>query len=340
MTGKAKSYLIPAAALLLLVIAWGGFSYYYPVDPGEEVVSIIIEPGTSFRTVVDELVTRGVVKSRVMLLYPAQLLGVDRHLAPGKYDFPGENSCHSVLQKFRNADFVRIKLTIPEGATIWKVASILSAKMDIDSLQVTDLARDSVWLDNLNLPCLEGYLFPETYFFPWGTSARDACFEMVRMYRTMTDSIWPDTLSIESSRSHGGDLTRHDIVILASIVEAETGLDSERRTVASVYCNRLARGMKLDADPTVIYGLGGLERPLNRRDLKKDTPYNTYLHRNLPPTPINSPGLASLKAVLDPEETDYLYFVADNSGGHQFSRTNAEHNRARKKIKTERNRSD
>ena len=123
-------------------------------------------------------------------------------------------------------------------------------------------------------------------------------------------------------------------IVMASIIEAETGLVDERQMVSSVYHNRLTRNMKLDADPTVIYGLGGLERQLYRKDLKKDTPYNTYMKKGLPPTPINSPGLAAIRAAIHPEESDYLFFVADNTGRHYFSRTNAEHNRAIRRIRS------
>jgi len=148
---------------------------------------------------------------------------------------------------------------------------------------------------------------------------------MVDMFKQMTD-----TVSFVSDRT---DLDKYDIIKLASIIEAETGLIDERRLVSSVYHNRMRRKMKLDADPTVIYGLGGLDRPLYSKDLKRDTPYNTYLHRGLPPTPINSPGLASILAALNPEESEYYYFVAADSGRHLFSRTNAEHNRAKERVK-------
>ena len=175
------------------------------------------------------------------------------------------------------------------------------------------------------LSYLEGYLFPETYYFPWGSSAREAAAIMVKQYRSMTDSLWPEQIV--------ASLTKEEIIILASIVEAETGDGNERELVSSVYHNRLKKKMKLDADPTVIYGLGGLKRSLWLQDLKKRTPYNTYLNRGLPPTPINSPGLAAIKAALYPAESDYYYFVADNGGKHLFSKTNAEHIRNRQRIK-------
>ncbi len=324
---RTKTYLILLAVLFSLSVIWVGYSYYHDVDLGERTVTIIIEEGASFHTVAEELIAAGVVDARFTLKQAARLTKVDRKLTPGRYDFTARNSCRSVLTKLREADVYRIKVTIPEGASIWKVATILASAMDIDSSQVMDLSADSAFLQTLDLPYLEGYLFPETYFFPWGTRARAAITEMVAMYRRMTDTVWPQILPLE--------LTRQDIIILASIVEAETSVETERVIVASVYRNRLRLNMKLDADPTVIYGLGGLDRPLYTRDLEKDGPYNTYLHKGLPPTPLNSPGLASIKAALNPAETEYLYFVADNTGGHRFSRTNAEHNRARREIKAQ-----
>ncbi len=328
MLTRTKIFTVVGLLLVAIVTMWAAYGYFHKVDLGDRTVTIIIEEGASFQSIADELVSAGVVDNRLILKYAARVTGVDRKLTPGRYDFVQRNSCRSVLRRLREADIYRIKVTIPEGAPIWKVASILADALDIDSVHVMELAEDSAFLHELDLPCLEGYLFPETYFFPWGTRAKDAIAEMVTMYYRKTEDIWPDEIPL--------GLTRPEIITLASIIEAETSVDSERVIVASVYTNRLRRDMKLDADPTVIYGLGGLNRPLYIRDLKKDTPYNTYLRKGLPPTPINSPGLAAIRAALNPATTDYLFFVADNSGGHRFSRTYAEHNRARREIEANR----
>ena len=311
--------LVPAAIYL-------NWQYNHQVDLGERTVTLIVEPGDSFGRIAGELVGTGVVDSKVMLKYPARWNGIDRKLTPGRYDFTGKNSCASVLGKLARAEVVKIKVTIPEGTTIWKMAGILAERMTFDSAFIVGLNHDTTLLTELNVPCLEGFLFPETYYFPWGTGATDIISEMVQMSTAQIDSVWMENTPL--------DLDRFDIVKLASIIEAESGLNSERGRIASVYLNRLSRKMKLDADPTIIYGLGGLDRPLMKRDLRKDTPYNTYLHRGLPPTPINSPGLASIEAALNPEQTDFLFFVADNTGGHYFSRTNAEHNRAIRRIRS------
>ena len=315
-----------------VVLIIGGFSYSRYIgelDLGERVVTVIIERGDGFNKVADELLSAGVIDSKLMLKVPARLRGLDKRLTAGRYDFSGENSCRSVLDKLARADFLRIKVTIPEGTTIWGMASILQRQMDLDSTRIVAYNTDSAFLAEFNLPCLEGYLYPETYFFPWGSSARGVISQMIDLFHATTDSIWPDDMV--------NGLNRHEVIILASIVEAETKLPGEHGKVSSVYNNRLSRKMKLDADPTVIYGLGGLDRPLWTRDLQRPSPYNTYLNKGLPPTPINSPGVVSIRAALNPELTEYLFFVADNTGGHVFSRTNAEHNRAKQRIRSEGN---
>lgn len=314
---------IAALALLIAVL-----TYYLPVNIGGDVVTIIVKPGETFESIAKQLVANGVLSSKFLLKVPAVIYGIDKKLIPGRYDFTGRNSCYSVLKKLRRGDFVRIKITIPEGSSIWETARILADSLELDADYIASLNNDTALLSSLELPCLEGYLYPETYYFPWGYNAEETIKDMVIQFHDMTDSIWPDTVA--------GGLNRHEIMILASIIEAETNQAGERDLVSSVYHNRLRKEIRLQADPTVIYGLGGLKRPLFKKDLDTKTPYNTYLTKGLPPTPINSPGLEAIRAALNPAVSDYLFFVADNTGRHQFSRTNAEHNLARRKIKEER----
>ena len=314
---------------MVTVVSAGFYTWYLyteSVDLNDSPASIIIEKGSGFGAVSSRLKAKGIIKSELIFKIAARISSLDRKLTPGRYDFNGENSCRSVLQKLRSADFVKVRVTLPEGSTIWQVAAILTRRMNVDSAAVVALNTDTAFLKSYNLPYLEGHLFPETYFFPWreGNNAAPIVGVMIDRHRASLDSLWPEQSPL--------GISREEIIILASIVEAEARIASERPIIASVYSNRVRIGMRLEADPTVIYGLGGLDRPLWRKDLRKDTPYNTYLHKGFPPTPINSPGLASVQAVLRPAETEYLFFVADDSGGHQFSRTLAEHNRARRRI--------
>lgn len=301
------------------------YGYFYPTDLGTRTVSVVVEEGDSFNGVARRLTEEGLVPSEFVLKLAARSRKIDRKLIPGRYDFSGRNSAKTILDRLEAGDFLRLRLTIYEGAPIWTVASIMQSVLEVDSAHVVALNTDTAFCHALGVPYLEGYLFPETYFIPWGTTAEEVITDMVAMFKRQTDGVWPIKIP--------NDLSREQVITLASIIEAEAFLDTEKPTIASVYHNRLRKGWRLDADPTVIYGLGGLDRPLYRRDLRKMTPYNTYRHQGLPPTPINSPGLASIKAALYPTDTDYFFFVADGSGGHRFTRTNAEHNKARREIK-------
>jgi len=325
-----RKALVAAVVAVLIVVAAFFYQYYRSISLGDVSVSLIVRKGDSFDSVARQLAEQKVVSSRLMLKYSARLTGVDKHLIPGLYKFTGDNSISTVLDKLGHARFERIRLTVNEGAPVWKVASLLSHVMEIDSAALIALNRDTAFLNELHLPSLEGYLFPQTYFFPWGISLKEIVRQMIAMYHDQTDSLMKGPFPY--------NLSREETIILASIVEAEAKLDEEKPVIASVYYNRLRRRMKLQADPTVIYGLGGLDRPLYRKDLNKETAYNTYLHRGLPPTPINSPGLGAIKAALHPDSTSYLYFIADGSGRHRFSKTNLEHNRARREIKRNRHR--
>ena len=320
-----KAIVIAVVLFALVLVAYGLVAYTLPVDLGSRTVSVIIKPGDSFSMVADSLAASGVARSAVVMRYAAKWRGVDTKLTPGRYDFTGKSSGRSILDKFERGDMVTIRVTIYEGAQIWKVASILASRMEVDSAEIVRLNTNREFIAEFGVPCLEGYLFPETYFFPWGTGTKEMLRSMVAMFRAKTDTLWSGTMP--------ENLNREEVVILASIVEAEALLNDEKPLIASVYRNRIRDRMKLDADPTVIYGLGGLKRPLTRRDLETPSPYNTYLNRGMPPAPIGSPGLAALRAVLYPAETDYFFFVADGTGKHRFSRTNDEHNRTRREIR-------
>ena len=324
--GSMLKAIVTGVVLFVLVLAaYGLVAYTLPVDLGERTVTVTIKPGDAFATVADSLVAKGAIRSAPVLRYAARWRGLDTKLIPGRYEFTGGYSGRSILDKLERGDVVTVRVTIYEGAQIWKVASILSARLEVDSAEIIRLNTDRDFIAELQVPCLEGYLFPETYFFPWGTTTREMLKAMVAMHRAKTDSLW--SVNIPNK------LSKAEAVILASIVEAEALVNEEKSMIASVYHNRIREKMRLDADPTVIYGLGGMDRPLSRRDLDTPSAYNTYMRRGLPPTPIGSPGLEALRAVLHPAQSDYFFFVADGSGKHRFSRTNDEHNRLRREIR-------
>lgn len=331
----AKLVLWPFKKLLRLVITLlfvailiaGAIFYWYtrPIELGARVEKIVIAKGDDFGKVVSKIQKAGLIRTRRALTIPAQWIGLDRKLTPGRYDFTGTVTLLSIIHKLESADFERVKITVYGGAPIWRVAGAIARPLEVDSIEVFKLLHDTTLIDSLNLPYLEGHLYPSTYVVPWGTPPREVVREMVTTFRRVTDSLF-------AIRDNSG-LNRYDLLKLASIIQAETRLESEQPQVSSVYRNRLKLRMRLDADPTVIYGLGGLTRPLMKADLKIASPYNTYMKYGLPPTPINSPGLPAIRAAVRPDTTKYLFFVADGSGGHRFSRTNEEHNTARREIK-------
>jgi len=224
-----------------------------------------------------------------------------------------------------------VALTVPEGFTLREIGPRIAELSGVPSDSVLALAGDSALAARLEVPgpTLEGYLYPETYRF-----ASDV--DPVRVLRTMTTRYREFWTRERRARADSMGLTEREAVTLASIVEAEARVDRERPIIAAVYLNRLDRGMRLQADPTVQYAL---EEPVSRLlyahiDSVADSPYNTYTHRGLPPGPIGSPGVASLRAVLRPADVPYLYFVARPDGSHVFSRTLPEHNRAKREIRS------
>ena len=217
----------------------------------------------------------------------------------------------SVINMLARGETVPRRLTVAEGLTVAEVFRLLA---ETDGLT-----------GELPEPPPEGSLLPETYFYALGDERAELVRRMQHGMRRLLDELWP-------ARAEALPLTdRQQALILASIVDKETGVAGERGAVAAVFYNRLRHGMRLQSDPTVIYGLtqgnGPLDRELTRADWLHDSPYNTYLIEGLPPGPIGNPGRAALEAVLNPDDVDYLYFVADGSGGHAFGRTLDEHNR-------------
>jgi len=213
-------------------------------------------------------------------------------------------------------------VTFPEGYTIEQIADVLDRNELVEKKAFVSLAHNPAVLKKYNItgPSLEGYLYPDTYHLARGISSSAAVDTMVNRFRQLIGPL--------EKRAEVVGMTIEDVIILASIVEKETGLAEERPMIASVFLNRLKQGMRLESDPTVIYGIKGFNGDLTRKDLREPTLYNTYVIRGLPIGPIANPGLEAIKAVLFPEETDYLYFVSKNDGSHQFSKTLSEHNKA------------
>jgi len=323
-----RAILIAAAILLILSIALGWWLFY----PHEVYsASIYVENGDKFYQVVRQLKDRGVVGSPWLFSKFGVLIGLDHRVIPGRYDFKRRQSNFDVMRKLWRGEIAFMTLTIPEGYNLKQIGTLLSQRCGTNREVFDSLVRDSQFLAGLGVKSGfgEGYLFPETYRFEWGISASEAIKAMVGQLFSRID----DTL-LARGDSMGYSLPQ--MLTMASIIESEGLVHDEFRTIASVYRNRYLMGMKLQADPTVIYGMGGLDRDLLIKDYQFPSAYNTYLHEGLPPTPICSPGMAAIQAALHPDSTDYLYFVADGNGRHIFNRTYRQHLDDTRKVKKKR----
>lgn len=284
---------------------------------------IVVPQGATFRATTDSLAQAGVVRFPSLFRLYAKFKGSDRSLKPGTYVIRQNASWSAILAALSQGKGLLPTITIPEGFSLSFVVPQLARVLSIPEDSVDAAVRDTALLHRLDIPSgtLEGYLFPATYSFPPGTSARVAIAEMVRMFESRWKPEW--NVRLDSLK-----LSRHDALTLASIVEKEAKLPEERPVIAAVYLNRLRTGMLLQADPTVQYAKGKHTARVLYRDLEVDSPYNTYRHAGLPPGPIGNPGAPSIAAALNPANVPYLYFVAYRDGHHEFRRTFAEHQEA------------
>lgn len=309
-------FLAVAALILALGAATVGGAYLgfvrAVVEPGplKTPVTVIIAPRSGLSTISQQLADAGVVARPWMATLEARRSGQDRALKPGEYRFEAHISLSDALTKIVKHEVVPRFVTIPEGRVTAEVRAILANAEGLSG-EITTVMMD-------------GDLLPETYRYEWG-DMRESLIARMRSARVaVLKELWDGRQEGLPLKSPG------DALVLASIVEKETGVAAERARVAGVFINRLKRGMKLQSDPTVAYGLaqtGEMEGALTLANLAQPTPFNTYVIPALPPSPICHPGRAALAAVLHPEATDALYFVADGTGGHAFAATLEEHNR-------------
>ncbi len=298
-----------------------------PVAGIEDSATIEIQRGQSFDAVMKTLEEIGAVDDRLKWKVIARYTGHDQTIRFGEYRISPGMSPMDILDRFSSGTVILHRVTIPEGFTLTQIAHRLDAAGLCDKNRFLDLATDPHFASRLGIPAetLEGYLFPDTYFFEKNPSEEAVIQAMVARFNQAFTDNW-------KARASALGYSVHEIVTLASIIEKETGLEEERATIAGVFHNRLNRNMRLESDPTVIYGLEDFDGRIRTRHLRANTPYNTYVHRGLPPGPIASPGFAALHAALYPEETDYLFFVAKSERAHHFSKTYEEHRRAVQKY--------
>jgi len=295
-------------------------------EPGT--ATVIVKKGTNTAQIADDLDRQGLLRSKTVFLWLARLGGVDRRIKPGRYDFSGRVSTYLILKDLYDQNAVVIRITFPEGWQIKHFARSLEQKVGVPADRFFELCRDSILLAKWEIPdtTAQGYLMPASYEFYWGAPTD----EVVEALLSATREIFSDSL-IARMKELGWN--KHQVLTLASLIEAEVGVAAERPRISAVFHNRLKKRIRLQCDPTVIYAMGGVDRPLLYKDLEINSPYNTYLHYGLPPGPICNPGKPAVLAALYPLDSKELYFVARGDGTHIFSETLAEHNRARRLVK-------
>ena len=275
----------------------------------------------------------GLIQEKFRFKILARLKSADKSLKAGEYQLAPTMTPVQILDALVGGKTFLYRLTIPEGYNLQQIAEEVQNQGIGNRTEFADFAEspEESHLLGIQAPSLEGYLFPDTYFFPRGAGARTIATKMVERFWQKFHPAW-------RQRAKDLGLTIHEVVTLASIIEKETGEASERPLIASVFHNRLKKGMRLESDPTVIYGIEAFDGNITSKHLRTPTPYNTYTIRGLPPGPIASPGSESIEAALYPAETDFLFFVSKKDRTHQFSTTIEEHNAAVRKYQLKRRR--
>jgi UPF0755 protein len=317
LTGVALTLVAAAAAAIGLRWALS------PADRQAAEVVFTVAPGESLGAIARRLQREHLVRSARAVEWMGRLRGLDGSLRTGEYALSAAQSPGAILSHLASGNTINYPVVLPEGFTAAQIGARLASAGLVNQVEFAKAVHDPELIARLGIEAesLEGYLFPETYLLPKGLSAE----EVVRILVQPLLAVWRD---LEPSATRQG-LSQHEVVTLASIVEKETAVPEERALVAAVFRNRLGRRMRLESDPTVIYGIAGFDGNLKRKDLEDaGNRYNTYRIAALPPGPIASPGEASLRAVVTPAVSQHLYFVARNDGTHAFSSTLREHARA------------
>jgi UPF0755 protein len=328
---QLQTLILFGALAAMSAACWLGYFVLTPAEVAPQARHFNVEHGSSLRSVAEQFEKAGLISDRWSFLVLGRLLGNAGDIKAGSYSVDVRITPYHLLEKIVSGDFAQSELRFIEGWTFRQIRHVVDQHQAVkhDSAGLSDVQI----LERLGLEekSPEGLFFPDTYYFVAGTSDLTILRQAYLRMRTKLEELW-------EQRAKGLPVANaYEALILASIVEKETGRAEERDLVAAVFVNRLRRGMRLQTDPTVIYGLGAsFEGNLRRRDLETDQRYNTYTRYGLPPTPIAMPGEASIQATLNPANSPALYFVARGDGSHEFSLTLAEHNRAVNKYQRSR----
>ncbi len=327
---KYTKYLIILAFVVLTFIILGYFTFFLATDfKGEKIV--IVSKGMNFNEVADSMKSAGVIRNKFFFVLAGKVLSLEKSIRVGKYLFVRGMSNLDILKDLKEGkSALLITVTIREGIKAVDQAKIFVRELGIDSSLFVNLIFDKNFIYKLGISSssLEGYLMPNTYNLFWQTDEREIITRLVEeFWKVYNDSL--------QNRAKSLGLSMNDVITMASIVEGETDVPEERPIIAGVYYNRLKRNMYLQADPTIQYVLPDGPRRLLYSDLMVNSPYNTYRRLGLPPGPINNPGSEAIIASLYPAQHSYLFFVATGRGGHTFSKSYVEHQKAVKNFRKE-----
>lgn len=314
---------IPLAAAIASYKA-AEFYFLAPLDPTNSTTSIFEVPADrNFREVAADLEVKNYIKHRYAIRLLAKLQKKDTLVMAGEYEFSPSMTPQQILDAMVEGRMILRKVTLKEGVTLAEIGPLLEEAGITQKGLFEEALNDAQFREELRVPAtsFEGYLFPETYRIQRNTSPR----KVIQKLRNQLEVTWNPEWNLRLIELQ---MTKHQILTLASIIEKESGNAEEQPVVASVFHNRLKRGMRLQSDPTVIYGIPNFNGNITKIDLQTPTPYNTYIIAGLPPGPIASPGFSAIKAALYPAETNYFYFVGNGKGKHIFSETLDEHNQA------------
>lgn len=329
-TGKFKPWLIVLlAALILVVLSISSYLHFLatPYGNGRRVQVFDFSSGSTMKKISEELAASRIIRNATLFSLHARLESADEKIQAGSYRFSDGMTPVEILAKLVNGDVFEVRFSVPEGYSIFQIGELLEKRKILLKENFLRQCFNRTLLNELEIPTksVEGFLSPRTYTIKPDTDAKALIKTMVSQFRSTYNLKFSDR-----ARSLG--LSELEVLTLASMIEKEAVVPSERPLIASVFHNRLKRNMPLQSDPTSVYGIRAFAGKISKQDILRDTPYNTYRIKGLPPGPIGNPGEESIEAVLFPAQTQYLYFVARKDGTHQFSTTLAEHNRAVEKY--------
>lgn len=312
-----------AFIIICIIILLTGVLIFFNMAPNDMRDDVIlIKKGEALSHAAANLKEKNLIKNEKFFVLLA-FLEKKSNIITGKYKINSGMSTSDIIKKLSSGDIIRRKVTLPEGFNLYQIAERLEENEITSKEEFLKYSYDEEFLKSMNLKhqSIEGLIFPDTYLFAESQEAKEIILIMHKQYKNIISSI--DFSNMKKFR-----LNTYEIINLASLIEEEAKVPKERDYISAVFHNRLKKNMKLGCDPTVRYAVKKFKGRISYKDLKHDSPYNTYLYRGLPPTPICSPGKEAINAALHPADSDYLYFVARNDGSHYFSKTAREHTRA------------